>query len=174
MSIPARRGVAAKPAFGPGRKACEPQPDLFFPTEYTPKSTAEAKQLCRSCPFRRSCAEWVAGHEQADGVYAAMAPKEREGLADRIAAADGDVARMLRLFDDREAVLSAQRIGRSVITRAVAVRIVGAAELERAQLVRRYTPELVDKVLAGEVSLRDAAGRAWAVADAPTKRKVAA
>jgi hypothetical protein len=149
------------------KPACAVDPDTFFPASYTPKLTAESKRLCRSCTVRRACLEQVAGDPQDEGVYAAMAPKEREGLADLLAAAGGDSARVLRLFDDREALVSAQRIWRHGITRDVAEQIVGVADLERARLVRRHTPDLVDAVLVGAVTLRDAAVQASIVADFP-------
>jgi hypothetical protein len=69
-------------------------------------------------------------------------------------------------------LLTAQRIWSQDLHRAVAVRIVGAADLERAQLVRRWAPHLVDAVLSGGLTLREAAVRASVVAD--ENKKVAA
>lgn len=167
MPTQARHGAKAKPGLTAAEPACTEQPDQWFPKVYTAKETAPAKGLCRSCPNRRRCLEWVAEHPQPDGVYAAMVPKERDGLVDLLAAAGGDTGRALRLFDDREAIRSAQRIWQHGVSRAVAVQIVGAADLERAQMVRRYTPHLVDEVLAGAVTLWDAAVQASIVADFP-------
>lgn len=168
-----KRGVAGKPVLERPKLPCEKDPEAFFPMSYRIKDTAEPKQLCRRCPDRIRCAEWVAGHEQPDGVYAAMTPKEREDLATLIAAADGDVARVLRLFDDREALATAHRmVNNNGVPHAMAEQIVGAADLERARLVRRWAPELVDAVLSGRLSLRDAAVQASVFAD--EKRKAAA
>jgi hypothetical protein len=144
---------------------CAKNPDAFFPVRYTAESTAEAKELCRKCPGRVRCAERVAGREPDEGVYAAMTPKEREGLAELLAAAGGDMPRVLRLFDDREAFAAGRRIRTHGVTRAVAEQIVGVADLERAQLVRRWAPDLVDRVLSGGLTLRDAAVQASVVAD---------
>lgn len=159
------RGVAAKPPAEPGRAECRDDPDAFMPVAYTAKAVAAAKGICRRCPIRRECAAWVAGHPQDDGIYAAMTPKERRGLGDLVAAAGGDVGRVLRLFDDREALGVAMRPWGHAVSRSSAVTAVGEAQLERARLVSRHAPELVGRVLAGEVSLREAAVTAQAVAD---------
>jgi WhiB family redox-sensing transcriptional regulator len=160
MPVQARGGAAARP-----KLPCAEDPELFFPTSYRIKETAEAKRLCRGCPDRIRCATQVAAHGQAEGVYAAMTPKERGGLAALVAAAGGDVSRVLRWFDDREALATAHRMRNNGVARDVAERIVGLADLERARLVRRYTPQLVEQVRSGAVTLREAAVRASAVAD---------
>ncbi len=154
------------------RAACSADPEAFFPMPYTPKTTVTAKGLCRRCPVRVKCATWVADHPQDEGVYAAMTPKEREGLADLIGGADGDVELVLRRFDDREALVTAQRIWQHSVTRPEAERILGAADLALARRVRAYAPELVEQVMAGELSLRDAAAQAKPVArSAPSSVK---
>jgi hypothetical protein len=172
MPPQAKRGVAAKPALERPKLPCERTPDTFFPTSYRIKDTAEPKKLCRGCPDRIRCATWVSGHEQPDGVYAAMTPKEREGLPDLVAAAGGDVARVLRWFDDREALATAHRMRNNGVARDVGEQIVGAADLERARLVRRWAPHLVERVLSGGLTLREAAVQASIAAD--EKAKVAA
>ncbi len=154
------RGTPGRLAPQREQAACRVDPDAFFPMPYTPKTTVTAKGLCRRCPLRLTCATWVAGHPQDEGVYAAMTPKERDGLAELIAAADGDVALVLRRFDDREALSTAHRIWQHSVTRPEAEQIVGAADLARARRVRAYAPDLVEAVVAGEVSLRDAAAQA--------------
>ncbi len=155
-----RRNTPAR--FEPQLKesACRADPEAFSPMPYTPKTTVTAKGLCRRCPLRLTCATWVADHPQDEGIYAAMTPKERDGLAELVEAADGDVAVVLRRFDDREALHTAHRIWQHSVTRPEAERIVGAADLQAARRVRAYSPELVERVMAGEVSLRDAAALA--------------
>ncbi len=167
------QGVKGRLPFNRKLPACRDDPDAFFPLPYSARNTAEAKRLCRTCPLRRACLEWVAEHPQDDGVYAAMTPKEREGLAGLLAAA-GDTGRLLRWFDDREALLTVRRVTVNVVDYATAKRIVGSDALERARLVRRFAPELVEQVMCGVVSLRDAAVRAQANADAPVEIEVAA
>lgn len=173
MPTQAKRGVAGKPALGRPVLPCEEDPEAFFPVSYRIKDTAGPKQLCRGCPARVRCATWVADHEQGDGMYAAMTPKEREGLPHLLAATGGDVARVLRWFDDREALATAHRMRNNGVARDVAVQIVGWADLERAQLVRRWAPHLVDLVLQGGLSLREAAVQASVVADECGKKAAA-
>ncbi len=79
----------------------------------------------------------------------------------------------MRWFDDREALATAHRMRNNGVARDVAVRIVGWADLERAQLVRRFAPHLVEQVMSGGLSLREAAVQASVVADECGK-KVAA
>ncbi len=140
---------------------------------YSAPLTAAAKQMCRRCPLRTACAEWVAAHPQDDGVYAAMTPKDRDGLDGLLADAGGDMGRALARFDDREALAVGRKAWRHGFSHTTAAQIVGAAAVDRARLVLRWTPDLADKVAAGEVSLLEAAVRAQAVADEP-REKVAA
>ncbi len=174
MPVQAKNGVAAKPRLNPAAYPCRDDPEAFFPDRgYTIAGCAAAKQMCRRCPARPACLTWVAEHPQPDGVYAAMTPDEREHIPDLLAAA-GDAGRVLQLFDDREALATAHRLYAGGVTPREAVQIVGAGALERAQLVRRWAFELADKVMAGELSLREAAVQAQAVRDAGTVRRVAA
>jgi hypothetical protein len=67
---------------------------------------------------------------------------------------------------------TAHRMRNNGVARDVGEQIVGAADLERARLVRRWAPHLVERVLSGGLTLREAAVQASIAAD--EKAKVAA
>jgi WhiB family redox-sensing transcriptional regulator len=59
----------------------EVDPDLFFP-EVGGFGT-EAKKVCAQCPVAAQCLEYALAHNETDGIWGGLSPKQRKALARR-------------------------------------------------------------------------------------------
>lgn len=53
-------------------------PDAFYPEKG--ESTAAAKRVCSACPVRTQCLTWALEHDEREGVWGGLSPRERHRL----------------------------------------------------------------------------------------------
>lgn len=71
-------------ALSPEKGCADIDPDIFYPARYTVEQTAEAKRICRSCPFLQECGVWAILTNEGDGVWGSLTPKERKEIREQI------------------------------------------------------------------------------------------
>lgn len=55
-------------------------PEIFFPSHYTERSTADAKRICAGCGVRAVCLQWALENRDPHGVLGGTTPLERKRL----------------------------------------------------------------------------------------------
>lgn len=60
-------------------------PELFFPEGSTGRSakTAQAKQICASCPVAVQCLQFAISNQITDGIWGGTTPSERKLMTQR-------------------------------------------------------------------------------------------
>lgn len=62
-----------------GSQPCAKTPEFFFMSG--PQGMAEAKRLCRKCPFVQECLYEALKNDERFGVWGGMTPRDRSGLS---------------------------------------------------------------------------------------------
>lgn len=68
-----------------GVQACaDVDPEIFYPERYSEESSKTAKRLCRSCPFLQECGVWAIKHDEREGIWGSLTPKERREIRNMV------------------------------------------------------------------------------------------